>query len=401
VLWDWTGIIGTGQSLSVGVSGEPVLSRAPAFENLKLDLGDMVTPPYDAEDARLRMVPLVEPIRPLARAYPAPYPHNVCGETPHTAMAHQVSSLARARLGRDCLTAHSVVGESGMSITVIGRDAQPERDKGHAWAASLFEARAIARLAKVAGKSYGIGAIVLTHGESDAERMEYAAEIHQLWRDYNADLSEITSQTQTIPLLLTQQSSVPSEVGTVAASTLAALHVVGEVPTDIVCVGPRYQYEYDADRVHLTALGYARLGEKYGQVFFQHVLEGRPFRPLEPLFVQRRGSDIVVRFNVPFPPLRWDAALGTPDAGRGFELLKAGARLAIARVELEGEDSVVITPAVEAPGPLTLRYALSAREPRPRGTVRWGALRDSDPFVGSHTRTPQPNHAVSFELNVR
>lgn len=400
VLWDWSGIIGTGQSLSVGVSGEPILSRAPAYENLKLDLGGMVTPPYDAEDERLRMVLLTEPIRPLTGADPAAYPHNICGETPHTAMAHQISTLARAHLGRDCVTTHSVVGESGMGITIIGRDAKPERDMGHAWAASLFEARAIARLAKAAGKSYGVAAIVLTHGESDAERIGYAAELRQLWHDYNADLSAITGQTQTIPLLLTQQSSVPSELGTVAVSTLAAWRVVGEAPADIVCVGPRYQYEYAADRVHLTALSYARLGEKYGQVLFQHVLQRRPFRPLEPLEVQRRGSDIVVRFHVPVPPLRWHEALATPDAGRGFELLGGGERVAIARVELEGADSVVIKPALEAQGALQLRYALSAREPRPRGTVRWGALCDSDPFVGSHTRTAQANHAVAFELDV-
>jgi len=32
--------------------------------------------------------------------------------------------------------------------------------------------------------------------------------------------------------------------------------------------------------------------------------------------------------------------------------------------------------------------------------LRWGQLRDSDPFVGSLTGTPQPNHAVAFALPV-
>jgi hypothetical protein len=32
------------------------------------------------------------------------------------------------------------------------------------------------------------------------------------------------------------------------------------------------------------------------------------------------------------------------------------------------------------------------------GTFRWGLLRDSDPFVGSTTGTPQPNYSVAFEL---
>ena len=37
---------------------------------------------------------------------------------------------------------------------------------------------------------------------------------------------------------------------------------------------------------------------------------------------------------------------------------------------------------------------------RPNGTVRWGQLRDSDPFVGSLTRVAQPNYCVAFEMNV-
>lgn len=34
------------------------------------------------------------------------------------------------------------------------------------------------------------------------------------------------------------------------------------------------------------------------------------------------------------------------------------------------------------------------------GTVRWGQLRDADPFVGSTTLKAQPNFAVAFELPV-
>ena len=34
------------------------------------------------------------------------------------------------------------------------------------------------------------------------------------------------------------------------------------------------------------------------------------------------------------------------------------------------------------------------------GTLRWGLLRDSDPFVGSTTTRPQPNYGVAFEMPV-
>jgi hypothetical protein len=40
----------------------------------------------------------------------------------------------------------SFVGHAAqlVGVTIIGRDAKPERDTGHAWTASLLEARAIA-----------------------------------------------------------------------------------------------------------------------------------------------------------------------------------------------------------------------------------------------------------------
>lgn len=400
VPWDLFGILGTGQSLSVGVQGLPVLAGSRAEGHFQLGLGDGSATPYDADDARLALEPLREPLRELARSYPAPYPYNIHGETPHTAMAVQIGALCRAQLGRDCSTVHSVVGESGMGMKVIERDAKPTRDTGHAWAASLFEARAIQRLARVAGKSYGVGAIVLTHGESDAERLEYADELRRLWRDYNAELPAITGQTQSIPLLLTQQCSTPAQPGSVSVATLAAWQVAREGAGDIVCVGPRYQYAYAADRIHLVAKSYARLGEKYGQVIFQHVLQGRPFRPLEPIAIERRGPSLAVKFHVPVAPLRWDESLLVPDDDRGFQLLNAGAPLPLAHLELEGPDTVLITPREPQPGALTLRYALAATKPRPSGTLRSGQLCDSDPFVGAHTGTPQPNYAVCFELPV-
>jgi len=61
---------------------------------------------------------------------------------------------------------------------------------------------------------------------------------------------------------------------------------------------------------------------------------------------------------------------------------------------------------IHAPGaprtPLFVRYAATAQPScRAHGTLRWGQLRDSDPFIGATTRTPQPNYAVTFELEVQ
>jgi len=69
--WDWVGIIGTGQSLSVGTT--PILSTTQPYNNLKLDLGNLRVPPYDANSSELKLVPLTEPIRSLATGFPSAY----------------------------------------------------------------------------------------------------------------------------------------------------------------------------------------------------------------------------------------------------------------------------------------------------------------------------------------
>lgn len=407
--WDFIGILGTGQSLSIGAKGTPVLSTEPAFGNLKLSLGEAVVPPFDAESPELSLVPLCEPIRRVGRLFPEGYPGNLRGETPHTAMAHQISTLARLRLARDCVTVHSVVGESGRPMKIINRDAVPRVEGGLAWAASVFEVRAINRLAKARGKRYGVGAVVLTHGEADAERAAYARELYRLWQDYNRDLLALTGQSELFPLLASQQCSAPRKPGVVGESTLAVWRAALEHPERLVCTGPKYQYEYDDDGVHLTARSYARLGEKYGQVFFQHVLEGRSFRPLQPQAVVRTGNTLRATFSVPVLPLRWDSSLPAPHPdsapewrlGRGFEVLSGARRVEILGTELAGPETVVLQLRPDAPAALELRYAAAGQSDKRRGgTWRWGQLCDSDPFVGSLTGTAQPNYAVTFALPV-
>src|SRR5262245_9890198 len=91
--WDWTGIVGTGQSLSVGAQGTPILANQQRYGNMKLSFGGAtVAPPFDATLASLTLVPLTEPLRPTATSYPSAYPANLNGESPHTAMADQLTT---------------------------------------------------------------------------------------------------------------------------------------------------------------------------------------------------------------------------------------------------------------------------------------------------------------------
>lgn len=406
--WDWAGIIGTGQSLSVGHFGTPVVSTTQPYNNLKLSLGNLnlTVPPYDSNNSQLKMVPLVEPIRNIGSGWHVAYPGNIWGETPHTAMANQITALVKAAGGKDYISAHTVVGETGQGYEQIKKGATVQSDLGHSYQAALFEVQAINRLAKAAGKTYGVGGITLVHGENDFNNQSYESCIRQLWSDYNKDIKAITGQTQNIPLFLVQQHSYMSS-GT-AVSTLAQWKAGVDYPNDIICIGPNYQRQYGSDHVHLTAQGYQQMGEKFGQVYYERVVLGNDWKPLQPTSATKSGKVITVNFHVPVGPLVWDTTLGAPNQssntewrnGKGFEVTANGSKVTISSVEIAG-DSVKITCANDLPSSgVKVGYAFTGGSTRANGTYRWGLLRDSDPFKGN-SGVAQPNFCVAFEMNVQ
>jgi hypothetical protein len=419
--WNWNGIIGTGQSLSVGTM--PIVSTSQPYRNLMLSLGpagNAAVPPWDPALATLSMVPLIETVRPIVQGWPRPYPDNIFGETPHAAMANEITWQVKAAWpNRDYVTVHSVVGESGQGIAALAKQGGSTQEKtGRAYAAALFEAAAITRLAHAAGQTYGVAAIVMTHGETDAGNESYGNDLLQLLADSNADLRAITGQAQRIPMYLSQQHAYPNGPES-AYQRPAANQFQWQLgvthPGEFVCIGPKYQYPGSPDGVHLSTVGYELYGEKVGEVYFERAVLGRDWQPLAPTKVTRlagtlggTGRILSVAFHVPVPPLRWDASLGDAvlrewTRGKGFELRTRSENIPIESVALVG-DTVQIAADRDLPARgLVIGYALSSQGVQMEHgsrAVRWGQLRDSDPFLGCTTHLPNPNYAVSFELPV-
>ena len=428
--FDWVGVVGSGQSLSVGTT--PAALTTQPYNNLMLALNGATVPgtgstPWDPTVAGLTMVPLVEPVRALETAYPSPYPGNIYGETPHAAMANEITRFVKAAsASADYITVHTIVGESGQGIVALVKEA-PGGDTGttgRAYAATIFEAGAITRLAKAAGKSYGVGVVVMTHGETDCSNATYGDSLVQLLSDYNADISAITGQTYKIPMYLSQQHGCPGAPACTAETDVRPLandqewQLGVQHPGDFVCTGPKYQYpaHSDGDGIHLNVTGYELLGEKTAEIYYQRAILGQDWQPLAPTGVSRNGRVVTVQFHVPVEPLNWDTTFDAPKItawanGKGFELFTAtsstvassSSNITISSVAISG-DSVQITASADLPTTgLYVGYALTKQGKQLSNhskAVRWGQLRDSDPFVGGTTKQANPNYAVSFSLPV-
>jgi len=393
--FDWVGIVGTGQSLSVGYAAGSISTTQP-FKNLKLvDTGPDPKYPLsaDAGAASWATTPLVEPIRPRLAGYADDqYPNNIYGETPHAGMANTLSALWASNGGRgDYVTAHSVVGWSGHCLSDIDKAGEKR-----AYPASLNEARLWKGFAAAAQKTFGYGAVTLTHGECDATNPAYGAGLYQFWRDYNTDLKAITGQTRDLVLLVSQQSTFLAGAG---GSQVQAWQAGVAHPGQIVCTGPKYQYTYAPDLVHLDAPGYERLGQKYAEVFDRVVNSKSPWKPLQPNKVVRDHANVTVSFDVPNPPLVWDSHITPPHQkvntewanGRGFEVSDAaGKHLAIADTKIQGSDVVITLASDPGAGAVHVAYALTQDGMGYQGGTDLGMrglLRDSDEFTGWDAET--------------
>jgi len=391
--FDWVGVIGTGQSLSVGATASSLSTTQP-FHNLKLK-DDGPDPKYPIDDAgapQWSTTPLTEPIRAgVAGTGPGyndgQYPNNIAGETPHSGMANALTTLYTARGGTpEYVTAHSVVGWSGHCLSDIDKVGGKR-----AYPASLHEAGIFAGLAKGAGKTFGYGGIILTHGECDAGNKAYGAGLFTLWQNYNDDLKAVTGQKKDVVLFVSQQSTVgTNDYGNSAVQVWRA---GVDHPGQIVCIGPKYQYVYSSDNLHFQAPGYLRLGEKHAEVFDLVVNQGVAWKPVQPKNIARAGAVLTIDFDVPNPPLAWDEHITAPHQtvnpewakGRGFEVKDAGgARLAISDVAIQGT-TVVLTLAAAPTGKISVAYAVTQDGTGLQGGTDQGArgqLRDSDEFAG-------------------
>jgi hypothetical protein len=331
-------------------------------------------------------------------------------------MAREITHFVMtATPGADYVTVHTVVGESGQGITALIKQTPNTGDTGRAYEATLFEAGAITRLAKAAGKTYGVGVIVMTHGETDADppNAAYKDQLIQLLSDYNADIAPITGQSYKIPMYISQQHAYPN--GTMSKGKRPDVNNMQwqlgvDHKDDFVCTGPKYQYPANpnGDGVHLSVAGAELLGEKVAQVYYERAVLGHDWQPLQPTSVERSGRVVTVHFHVPVPPLNWDTSFDAPAItewknGKGFELRSATANITIASVAISG-DTVQITASAALPASgLVVGYALTSQGVQLKNhskAVRWGQLRDSDPFMGTTTKMANANYCVSFEMPV-
>ncbi len=377
-------VLSTGQSLSVGSQGTPILSSSQPFENRMLNTGVL-----RSAVAATSFLPLVE--------------GNV--ETMSSGLANLVADVAQTEvlLGLPAPNdRHRVL----VSCHGIGGTAYAGLKKGTgAFTSGLAQVRDAKAIATAALESYVVRVVTNVHGESDHVAMNptYAQDLAEWQSDYENDVKALTGQSEPIPMLHTQMSSWTKYGQPTSSIPLQQLEASVASNGKIVLVGPKYNVQYAPDGVHLTAAGYRHMGEYYAKAYRAVVLEGRRWEPLRPLSVTLVGDEIRVKFLVPVPPLAFDTATVTDPGNKGFEYTDdSPAPPTITAVTLDGADTVRVKLSSAPVGTgKTISYAYTGA-PGARAGATTGArgnLRDSDASKSRHGNELF-NWAVHFSRSI-
>ncbi len=361
-------VLGTGQSLGVGVSGAPPLSTTQPFANLMFNTGVMA----GREE--------LESWEPLVEGDTIPGSKAVV-ETMSSAFANLVTQLS--------ITSGDPTGRHDLLVSVHASGAKTYRQLKRGtrpYETGMAQVTAARDLARKLGKSYVVRAVTNVHGESDhAEKSaRYEADLREWQADYERDVQAITGQTEPVPMFITQISSWTRMMGGTETSAIPGAQLAAHLaaPGKVVLVGPKYHLSYAKDGVHLTSQGYRHMGEDYAKAYRREILEGKRWEPLRPLVVTRDGPAITIKLAVPSPPLALDTTLVTDPGNFGFEYTDTSSvSPAIARVDITAPDTVVVTlDAVPTGQDRRIRYAYTGTRGARSGPTSGarGNLRDSD-----------------------
>jgi hypothetical protein len=239
-------------------------------------------------------------------------------------------------------------------------------------------------LVEATGKTYTPSASCIIHGEADDHfgNKNFEASLVEWQRDYSQ------AAGRNMPMLISQMCSWTSGLASNSPTPLsnvpmAQLRAARNNPGKIIMVGPKYNLPY-VDGLHVSNHGQRWLGEYFGKVLKQILINKQTWRPLEVRSLSLNGSVITAEFHVPVTPLVLDTQSVTNPGNYGFEYWdNSGSTPTIQRVAIASATALTITLSTPpAPGAEKhLRYAWTGQPGAWAGPTSGprGNLRDSDP----------------------
>ena len=372
-------ILSTGQSLSVGLAASPPITLTQPYHNL------MFNPSVEATTV------------PLIPLYESGQGSNYNVETPS-------SGIANSLTGYTSTTTPFIVGLDGVN----GLDYAALKKGTTPYQTGITQVTNATNYVKntLGGNIVPI-AITNIHGETDyaeGNAASYESYLVQWQSDYQTDINSITGTSSTIPMFINQMNS--ASTGELAQAQLQA-HI--DNPGNIILVGPKYQYHYYTDNLHLTNTSSKAVGEMLAKVINKVVFQHQVWNPLMPTSIVRQNNVITVSYAIPVGTLAIDTTNVAQRPSDGFDFVQTGGNsVSISSVALTNNNTQVsITLSATPTGTSQqLRYAwrcytsATSCGEASNATMVGGNIRDTDSSVSpavNGTGLPLYDWGVAFD----
>lgn len=384
-----------GQSLSTSNEGWPALSKTPVGGNL---MWGMSTRPNGRYVANFTPIgnSVLNPLKAVVQsddgstiltdAQVAALPPGAGNEGEGAEVA--MTNFARKQfLQYHCLASDpsrlfvaSSCGVSGRTIEQLSKGADPGF-----YLRLVQAAQGVKNIANAEGATYCIPAIVWMQGEfnyipdrgGNTTKASYKAQLLAQSALWTADIIQAIADQTAPPAIITYQTGASFTRDDNDLSIGMAQWELSQEQPNWFMASPYYPYTDKSG--HLDPNGYRWLGHQLGKVFHRVVTLGQEWKPLSPRNVTISGTEVLIDFHVPCPPLVWDKPyvnlVATDYVDKGFRVKDNSGVIAIRSVEIVAETVVKIVLA-SAPGAgARVKYASQT------ASLGNGCLRDSDPTV--------------------
>jgi hypothetical protein len=232
-----------------------------------------------------------------------------------------------------------------MSLHASGGQAYVNLKKGTStWGVAMVQVATIkASVDSIPNHSYRPIAVTVVHGETDnfqGNAPLYQGYLEEWQRDYETDIRAIVNSPVPIPMFVSQMNT-----GWTGEMAVAQYKAHKDNPGKIFLIGPKYQYTYHTDNLHLRNVDSKHFGEMFAKVINEVVLKGNAWNPLMPTLVHRIDNVITVSYHIPVGNLEIDTSIVARRRNYGFDFVQTGGNVAnIIDVQLvNGATKVQIT----------------------------------------------------------
>lgn len=318
--------------------------------------------------------------------------------------AYRMAEELSTQLGEDTIIC-IFTGGTGMSKITVMNKTTPIYDK------FLYELEQAYTKAKDRGWEFYVPAVCWIQGESDIieySQYDYKQLLVQFRDDINKDIKRITKQTNDIPLI-TYQSNVITRAEAFNANNYDVAEMkVPQTYVDLIkedslfwASGPIYPYTYVNERLHIDAIGQQHMGYLNAIAVMNIIRDKGKTFGLTPISVSSEKNDVLVRFNVPYPPLVIDTISVMPIDHYGFSVISNSNENILTGISIEGD--VVRLTCSQSPINCMIRYGVNGERMKsgnihgPRGNLRDSQGEKEMFTIGGKT---YPVHNWAYQFNI-